>query len=288
MGSSLFETGTAVEAAGGGRYLGELSAVWNCPIVPHGGIVTATAARAMEAELAHPDQQLRSITAVFAAPVRPGPFIVDVTALRRGRSMSQLTATLRNPDADAGLTAIAVFGGEREGFEFTDLVPPGDLTPPLECPSFRDDPPEGVEARLPFNFWEHVEGRAIIGHPPWEIFEPTSSLTAKWIRFDEPPRGDDGAWDPLAVLALCDTMPGSAFERIGPDARTRRVLPPSADFTVHHFDDAHCEWLLAVNHARRATEGYASVDIEMWDMDGAHPNLVAYATQMMFFSFPTD
>ncbi len=288
MGSSFFERGTAVEAAGEGRYRGELSEQWNCPIVPHGGIVTAAAARAMTAELAHPDQSLRSITAVFAAPVQPGPFVVDVTALRRGRSMSQLTATLRNPDADAGLTAVAVFGADREGFEFTDLTLPEGLVPPLDCPSFRDEPPEGAERRVPFNFWEHAEGRAIIGHAPWEVFEPTSSLTAKWIRFDEPPRGDDGAWDPLAVLALCDTMPGSAFERIGPDARKERVLPPSADLTVHHFDDARCDWLLAVNRARRATDGYASVDIEMWDTDGAHPNLVAYATQMMFFSFPKD
>jgi len=37
------------------------------------------------------------------------------------------------------------------------------------------------------------------------------------------------------------------------------------------------------NRARHAGDGYASVEMELWDP--AH-GLVAYATQMMFFSFP--
>jgi len=83
-------------------------------------------------------------------------------------------------------------------------------------------------------------------------------------------------------------MPGSAFEKIGPSSRATRVLPPSADLTVHVFGTARCDWLLAVNRARRATSGYASVDMEMWDMDGPEPHLVAYTTQLMFFSFPKE
>src|SRR5439155_7746109 len=62
-----------------GRYRGAIDEAWNCPIVPHGGLVTAVAARAMADELAHPDQPLRSITAVFAGQVRPGPVEVGVT-----------------------------------------------------------------------------------------------------------------------------------------------------------------------------------------------------------------
>ena len=37
---------------------------------------------------------------------------------------------------------------------------------------------------------------------------------------------------------------------------------------------------------RFAGEGYASVDLEMWDTSEARPRLAAYATQMMFFAFP--
>ena len=138
---------------------------------------------------------------------------------------------------------------------------------------------------MPFNFWTNVEGKPVIGHPPWEDYDPVTSLTAKWSRFVDAPRADDGTWDPLAVVALSDTMPSAAFERIGSDANDRPVFPPSADFTVHLFGDARCEWLLQVNRARRAWDGYASVDMETWDMDGEQPHLVAYATQVMFFAF---
>src|SRR5690348_15001467 len=94
---------------------------WNCPLVPHGGIVTATATRAMAAELGDASQRLRAVHAVFAGQVRPGPVEIDVTVLRRGRSISQLAATMRNVGADAGVTTMGVFGAPREGFDFVDL-----------------------------------------------------------------------------------------------------------------------------------------------------------------------
>jgi acyl-CoA thioesterase len=285
VGTSLFDRGTAVEAFGDGRFVGDLGEQWNCPSVPQGGIVAATAARAMEAALGDPTQSLRSLNAVFAGPVRHGPVEIEVVALRRGRSMTQLRASLLNPGAAAGFEALAVFGAVREGFTFTDARLPDGVRPPLECPSYRDPPPADFEDHEPFNFWEHVEGRAALGHPPWEDYEPTSSLRAQWYRFDDPPRTDDGAWDPYALVALCDTMPGAVGERVGPGER-RMWLPPSADFTVHMFGDARAEWVLAVNRARHAGDGYASADIEMWDVDGEDARLVAYATQTMVFSFP--
>ena len=94
--------------------------------------------------------------------------------LRRGRSMSQLTATVRNPGADAGLTAIAAFGAPRRGFEFTELVMP-DVPGPDGLRGFRDPLPEGVDFEFdgdPFPFWDQViECRPAIGRPPWEPFE---------------------------------------------------------------------------------------------------------------------
>ena len=93
---------------------------------------------------------------------------------------------------------------------------------------------------------------------------------------------DDGRLDPLAVVTMCDTMPGAVSERMG--RRDHRYFPPSCDLTVHLLDDAHTEWVLAVNRARYAAEGYASTEMEIWDETGKH--LVAYATQQMFFVFP--
>jgi acyl-CoA thioesterase len=286
VGTSLFSRGTAVDNVGDGRFRADLGDHWNCPIVPQGGIVVATAARAMESALGDPAQTLRSLSGVFAGQVRHGPVEIHVSVLRRGRSMSQLHASLRNPGEEAGFDALAVFGAEREGFVFTDATAPA-VPAPLECPAYGDgSPAEWNEGRVPFNFWEHVEGRAALGHAPWEDYEAVSSLCASWYRFVDPARGDDGTWDPYAVVALCDTMPGAVGEMLVPAGAERAWLPPSADFTVHVFGPARGDWILGVNRARHAGDGYASADMEMWDYAGPESRLVAYATQTMVFSFP--
>src|SRR5690349_620506 len=113
-----------VEDAGEGRFRTSISDAWLLAMAPQGGIVTAVAVRAMERVLGHPEQTLRTVTAMFAGVVRGGPVEVEVQVLRRGRSMSQATATVRNVGADAGLTAIAAFGASRRGFDFTELAMP--------------------------------------------------------------------------------------------------------------------------------------------------------------------
>jgi acyl-CoA thioesterase len=272
-----------------GRWCVDVDAEWNCPIVPHGGLVTAVAARAMELELDRPDQELRSISVVFAEQVPPGPVEVDVTVLRRGRTMSQATATVRSVGREAGHTSIAVFGSDRPAFEFTDLRVPdfASMPRPEDCPSFRDERPEGAERPFEFPFWEHVEGRPVDGHAPWDTeWLPTSSEVSRWYRIDETPLGPDGAWDPLALVMLCDTMPSAVGERMGPAPLLPPWLPPSCDLTVHLFGPCHAEWVYARNHARHAGDGYASADLELWDPTTG--NLVAYGTQVMFFRFLED
>ena len=50
------------------------------------------------------------------------------------------------------------------------------------------------------------------------------------------------------------------------------------------FRTAQPGWFLAHHKARHAGDGYASVDLALWDPSG--PHLVAYGTQVMLFSFP--
>jgi acyl-CoA thioesterase len=187
MGTSAFSLQTTPEPSpdrGAGRYRAVVSDQWNAPVLPHGGVITALALRAMAAELSAPDETLRSVTTVFAAQVPPGPVDIDVTVLRRGRTMFQATATVRPVGADSGHTAMAVFGGTRHGFEFTDATIP-DAPAPEECPSFRDPLPEGVTGFPPASFWERVESRVAMGHAPWHEWEPTSSERVYWYRFDD-------------------------------------------------------------------------------------------------------
>ena len=198
--------------------------------------------------------------------------------------MSQLTATVRNPGADAGLTAIAVFGSARRGYAFTDLTFP-DVVPPEELRSFRDPVPDGVDFEFdgdPRPFWEEIiDCRPAVGTAPWEPWEDGPAEVVYWYRLDDPPILDDGTLDPLTSIVVCDTMPGAVGQKLGPV--DDHWFGPSADFTIHLLGRARPGWLLAHNRARHAGDGYASVEMTLWDP--TEKTLVAYATQVMFFAF---
>jgi acyl-CoA thioesterase len=282
-----FLDGTVVHRVADGHYTASIDAMWNLRPLPHGGMVTALALRAMAAELDDPSQQLRTLHTTFAAQVADGPVEVHAEVLRRGRSMSHLRAEVRNPGAARGHLTTAVFGGARAGFDFTDLEPPVDVPPPAACRSFREPPPEWFGVRPPMPFWDRVvEGRNVRGHPPWEDYEPDRAERVMWYRFDQPPIRPDGTMDPAALVVLADTMPGAVDERIADPGRG--WFAPSVDLTVHLLDDCRSDWVLGHNRARWAGGGYASADMALWDTgtDGASvPNLVAYATQLFFFRF---
>jgi len=139
----------------------------------------------------------------------------------------------------------------------------------------------------PMPFWDQlVEGRAVLGHPPWEDYVPDRAEMAAWHRFDEPPFLDDGTIDPLSLVVLADTMPGAVGEKVG--RRGDPWFAPSVDLTLHVLDECRSPWVLCHNRARHAGDGYASADMALWDCgpdcDEA-PRLVAYATQIFLFTF---
>ncbi|MDQ3461473.1 MAG: thioesterase family protein [Actinomycetota bacterium] len=300
---------TAVTPAGGGCYTATIGPEWMLAMVPQGGLLAAIAARALAAELhvdstadersdkrtqgddhqtgadRTPVQPLRSIHGVFVSPVPAGPVVIDVTVLRRGRSVSQAQATVRAPHAKAGFTALAVFGAPRAGFTFTELAYP-EVPDPEGQPSFRDPfPPEaGDIERMSFPFWEDVlEGRPALGTPFWDPSPREKAESATWFRFEQPPIGSDGRLDPYTSLVVADVMPGAVFEKVSPTED--RWFAPSTDLTVHLFGAATPGWLLGHYCAHLAGDGYASVDAAIWDPRGADgPELVAYATQQMFFT----
>lgn len=263
-----------------GHYRASLTDDWRTAVVPLGGLVAAVAARAMADTLADDGLRLRSLNAVFAAPVPAGPLDVEVSVLRRGRTLAQCSASVTARGADAGLRALGVFGSSRPGFAFTDVQPPA-VPPPEECPSFRDPPPPEWDRGPMSPLWtRHLEGRPAIGNPPWDDYVPTSSERAAWYRFEETPRLADGSIDPMAIVAIADTMPGAIGQRMGP--MNTQWFAPSADLTVHLFQDARSEWLLASNRARHCGDGYASLEATLWD---PAVGMIAYATQVAVFTF---
>jgi len=277
-----FFADTRVERVdGSGRYRSDLSDAWNAPAIPFGGVVSAIAVRAMQAELGSDEQRPRTITTMFASQVRPGPLDIHVTCLRAGRTASQLTATLRNAGDDGpGHVTMAVFGGPRRGFEFTDLAPP-EAPPPEACPLPEPHPPAYAAWRS--RAFENLEWRRVRGHAAWDTDWEAGgpAEVVRWMRFLDTPRLADGRIDPLALLTLADTMPGSIGQKLGPNYPL--FFGFSCDLTLHLFEDTTSDWFLQKVHCRRATAGYASADIELWDTDR---RLIAWGTQMMFLAFP--
>ena len=272
-----FADDVTVRSAGGGRYLATLDDSWNLLPLPQGGVVASFALRAAEVELDTPDLTLRTCTAVFAGTVSPGELEVEVQVLRRGRSASQVLATVRTVGSVAGATVLAVFGSSRSGPTLLDIAPPT-VPPPERCRSYRDPLPPGVEAFPSPPFWNRVEARVALGHAWWEEWTPTQSDVATWLRFDDAPRLADGSLAPLGVVTLADRMPGCIAELLGPG--TAPWFAPSADLTVQLFEPARTTWLLAHDRARWADDGWASAESTLWDESGT---AVAHASQMMIF-----
>jgi acyl-CoA thioesterase len=277
MGS--FAQDIVVESMGAGRYVADLGESWNFWPLPQGGIVTALALRAAEAEIDDASHVLRSSTTTFAGQVTSGPMEIEVGILRQGRSATQVTASIRNPGSSAGAFITAVFGTARRGPSFLDLAMP-DVPGPDESRSSRDPLPLGIASDPPPPFWMQVEGRVALGHHWWEDYEPIRSDRATWLRFDERPDDGSGRLDPLGLIALADRMPGSVQEKLGTE--TDRWFAPSADLTFHNFEPLETEWVLCHDRARWAHDGWASAETTLWSEDG---RLVAYATQMMLFHY---
>jgi acyl-CoA thioesterase len=273
-----FSEDVRVAPMGEGRYEAALDHSWDVVALPHGGLVASFGLRAASLEIDDPGQPLRTCTTVFAGQVSAGELDIDVRVLRRGRSATQVLSEVRNRGASSGATILSVHGSSRRGPSFLDVSPPA-VPSPADCGSYRDPAPSGVD-NPPASFWERVEGRGAIGHPPWEEHEPTTSEVASWYRFDDPPLLGDGSLDPLAVVTIADRMPGAVSERLG--HRGDPWFAPSADLTVHLFAPARTEWLLAHDRARWGDDGWASAESTVWDEDR---NLVAYATQMMLFTY---
>ena len=126
--------------------------------------------------------------------------------LRRGRSMSQLTATVRNPGADAGLTAIAAFGAPRRGFEFTELVMPdvprtrrASAASAIRSP--RASTSSSTATRCRSGTRSSRAARRSAGHRGSRSRTGPAEV-AYWYRLDHPPLAADGSLDVAGAIVI--------------------------------------------------------------------------------------
>jgi acyl-CoA thioesterase len=263
-----------------GRYRAHVSGAWNAPVHPSGGLVTAIALRAMQADLEPSPQRLRTFSTMFVSTVGSGPLEIAVERLRGGRRMSQLRAEVRNPGrGEVGHVTTAAFGETRGGIEFSHSAAP-EVGPPDDYPGPADPPPGAPVFRAPF--FENIETRRVrLFHSFESGWEGGRAEAIRWVRYREAPRLADGRLDPLALIPIADTMPSAVGQYLGPGSAFFHC--PSVDLCMHFFADSEDEWLIVRSVAHWAGDGYASAEITLWD---ASRRLLAHATQVMLIRFP--
>lgn len=241
-----------------GLFSADLSDRWNY-FNPCGGVLMTIALRAMEQELDDPNLTLLSATTLFCQAVLAGPMSIAVTVLRRGETAAQVKATLSSAALPgSGLEVLATFTKSLDGPNVH-----GVSMPDVDAP----DPAKRINGRgTPFPIFDNIEIIPALGDPMWsDDGSPAPAHVAYWYRYVVPQQRD-GAFDPLAIPPLADSMPPALVRRLGKGAP--RYLMPSLDLTVYFLENAKSEWLLVESFVERAREGYAIGSVNLWSEDG--------------------
>jgi acyl-CoA thioesterase len=257
-----------------GWYTASLPPHWSFR-TPSGGVLMATALRAMREELGDPDYRPVSATTVFCSPVPEGPVEIRVEILRKGGAAAQIRAALSSTALPGpGLEVSATFARERTGIDFCDAEFPA-VPMPDDCESMDEDARSNPHTVV--QFFHNFESRLALGNKWWTgpTWEAGPARFARWFRFKRP-QVRDGRLDRLALPALADLMPPALVMKVGPNGPYFHA--PSLDLTVHFLEDTTSEWFLISTYARRARAGYAQAEVEIWSLD---QKLIAYGTQTM-------
>jgi acyl-CoA thioesterase len=253
---------TAVEALGEGRWSGICSAEWSAPPGPNGGYLAAIVLRAMEAELDDTARPARSITLHYLRAPAAGDVEVDVTLERSGRSLSTMTARLRQDGRDCILAIGAFASTFPSAADYS--TPPPRVPPEGEFEVFEP------HSQMP-SIAHRLAIRHAIGHPPFSGAD--EALTGGWLLVRDQPPVD------AALLAfVCDAWLPAPFSRL-----TTWGFAPTVDLTIHFRNPdaaaAHdpSRSLLTRFSSSASADGFCEEDGEVWTPEGV---LLAQSRQL--------
>ncbi len=262
MESARFDVDARVTPIGGGAFEAQISRDWWVARGPNGGFVAALIVRALEAAVADPERQLRSLTVHYLRPPVEGPARIETRVERVGRSLTTLSARLAQPDGCAAL-ALAAFSKPRFSAELHHAVMP-EVPPPEACAQRR-----GALAPIHHRY----DQRWAIGPLYFEGRKAREARTGGWIRLAEGTRPLDAA----LIVAFADAWPPSVFATAELPMALGGV--PTVDLTVHvraplpRPDD----FVLVSFRTREVSDGFLEEDGEIWSRDG---RLLAHSRQL--------
>lgn len=242
-----------------------LSRRWWIARGPNGGYVAAVMQRAMQAVAG--DRPARSMTVQFAAAPDEGEVEVEVRVVRRGRTITFLSA-LMSQDGVAMLSALGIFGEDREPLlEYVGeaAVMPAEAGEPGEMRAV----PPGTPGVPPV--FENFMARVAMG--PMPLSKGDVAHTGAWIRPVEP-----RLMDVALATAVLDVWIPAPFVMLDAPAPA-----PTLDLTYHYrgplpLPEAGPEdpYLIEVRSSL-ARGGYFEEDARLWHSSGI---LVAHARQL--------
>lgn len=255
-----FSSASAVNG-GPGAWTALLEDGWDIFGVTNGGYLMSIATRAMEAETNGRD--LISVTGSFMNPATPGPVDIRVDALKHGRSLSTLRATLSRAARDLVFVTGVYADPDRQVNDATlSRGSPPDLPPPEEC--ILTEP--ASDAPIPPPFTGKVELRV----PPEDVetFGMRSEAQSRgWFRL----RDGEELSAHAVVLATDSFAPAIFYSNLAVG------WTPTVDMTIQVRNPAPTGWLACVYTTRFVSGGMLEEDGEIWDQDG---NLVALSRQL--------
>jgi acyl-CoA thioesterase len=250
-----FDRAVTPEALGDGRYRATMDRAWWIVRGPNGGYVAAIIVRAMEAELAAPERQLRSLTVHYPRVPPEGEVEVRVVVERSGRGLSTVSARLVDGDKLIAL-AIGAFSGTYESpLAYDEAAMPAHAAPaPDPMPPAPDDGP------MPFaRQWRMAGALGKDGRP----------VTGGWMA----PR-EDHPVDAALLVALADAWVPAPFVVTG-----QPFAAPTIDLTVHVRAalPRPPEPVLGEFRSTLSRDGFFEEDGRLWAPDGT---LLAHSRQL--------
>lgn len=270
--STVFERDLGVEPLGDGRYAFRIETSWWIINGPNGGYVAAAVLNAIRAEVDDPLRLSRSLTVQFLRAPTEGPAEVEVVIERSGRTVTNVSARMRQNGATVvtALCALATGRPAPVSFDETPGLPLADDGGPLSMPE--DILPAPVDPDRDVPMRRHYDLRWAVGAPP---FRPgsggrvASARCGGWIRPAEPAPVDE-----VALVAMSDAWLPPIFSRVD-----RPLAVPTVDLTVHvrRLPEDPMDFCFAEFDSPLAHDGYL---VEHGRLLDRHGRLLAESRQL--------
>lgn len=253
----LFDDGTALTPAGGGRFDWDVAADWDQGRGAYGGLVAGGAARAVALSEPDPERVLRTLSLHLGVPLPIGPATVVVEPLRVGSGVSMWSVTARDSEDRLAAHAVAVTGTPRAA-DLDDVAASWRTVEPPHLPPWGDLEPLPLPVPPSPPFTRHVEFRVAEG-PPLSGQPPRST---GYVRFR-----DQASWDAASLLGIADAWWVTAMTTL----TTLRPMP-TVTFTAQMLVDPATipagEPLAYEAFMSAAHQGFTSETRRLWTLDG--------------------